>query len=92
MNREKIIEAGIEYQMIRCPMALGGDAFSELIRALNRNYAFEAGAEWALEYVISLLPKIITCVEQGITQSATDDAITKELTALIKQEDNYSNK
>lgn len=48
MEREKdIIEAGIDYTMRTRPMCIGGAFFDDVIREMNRNYAFEEGAEWA---------------------------------------------
>lgn len=47
MNEESaIIDAGINYQMSKRPIAIFGDAFSEDARELNRNIAFESGAKW----------------------------------------------
>lgn len=48
-------------------------------------------AEWKDGQIINLIQKIITCVDQGITQCATDTAIAKELTNLIKGAKNYEN-
>lgn len=31
-------------------MCIGGDAFSDIMDEMNRNYAFEAGAKWADEH------------------------------------------
>lgn len=44
---EQIIEAGIDYTMSVRPMCVGGLAFEEDIRKMNRNKSFEEGAEWA---------------------------------------------
>ena len=53
ITEDQIIDAGIEYQMTNCPMALDGDAFYEACRELNRNRSFEAGAKWALKQLSS---------------------------------------
>lgn len=51
MTREKEIrQASIEYTMKNRPMCIGGDAFSDIMDEMNRNYAFEEGAKWADEY------------------------------------------
>ena len=48
MTREKEIEqASVEYQMSKCPKAIGGDAFADMIYKININPSFIAGAEWA---------------------------------------------
>lgn len=46
-------------------------------------------AEFKDKQIIELLPEIIICVKQGFTQCATDNAIIKELTNLIKKTENY---
>lgn len=46
-REEEIIEAGIDYTMSVRPMCLGGLAFEENIRKMNRNKSFEEGAKWA---------------------------------------------
>ena len=44
MEREKeIIEAGIDYTMSVRPMCIGGLAFEDEIRQMNRNKSFEEG-------------------------------------------------
>lgn len=48
MKREKEIEeASVEYQMSKCPMALGGDAFADIVYNMNINPSFVEGAKWA---------------------------------------------
>lgn len=49
-REEEIIEAGIDYTMSVRPMCIGGLAFEEEIRQLNRNKSFEEGAKWADEH------------------------------------------
>ena len=46
-RKEERIEASIDYQMSTNPMALGGAAFDDMIRKMNVNHSFVAGAEWA---------------------------------------------
>jgi hypothetical protein len=46
-REEEIIEAGIDYTMSVRPMCIGGLAFEEEIRQMNRNKSFEEGAKWA---------------------------------------------
>ena len=48
-TNKAIIDAGVEYTMNTRPVSIGGAAFEEQMREFNRNYAFEAGAEWMLE-------------------------------------------
>ena len=48
MTREQEIkQASIEYTYKNRPMCIGGGAFSEVMDEMNRNHAFEEGAEWA---------------------------------------------
>lgn len=48
MTREdEIIDAGIEYTLLIRPNIIGGDAFADEARQLNRNLYFEAGAKWS---------------------------------------------
>ena len=48
MNREKQIEkASVEYQIQNKPMAIGGDAFADMVYKMNINPSFIAGANWA---------------------------------------------
>ena len=50
MNREKQIEkASVEYQIQNKPMAIGGDAFADMVYKMNVNPSFIAGANWADE-------------------------------------------
>ena len=46
-RKEERIEASIDYQMSTNPTALGGAAFEDMIRKMNVNHSFVAGAEWA---------------------------------------------
>ena len=51
MTREKEIEqASVDYQISKHPMAIGGDAFADMIYKMNINPSFIAGAEWADEH------------------------------------------
>ena len=48
MKREEQIKAASSaYTRVKCPMAIGGDRFKNMIDSLNANPAFIAGAEWA---------------------------------------------
>jgi len=46
-RKEEIRKASIDYQMSKMPMAIGGDAFTDMIESANVNPSFIAGAEWA---------------------------------------------
>lgn len=46
-RKEEIRKASIDYQMSKMPMAIGGDAFADMIESANVNQSFIAGAEWA---------------------------------------------
>ena len=55
MTRKKQIkQASIEYTIKNRPRCIGGDAFAEMAYELNRNRAFEEGAEWADEHPINV--------------------------------------
>lgn len=58
-REEEIIEAGIDYTMSVRPMCLGGLAFEEDIRKMNRNKSFEEGAKWADKTMIDKAAKWI---------------------------------
>lgn len=47
IRKEERIEASIDYQMSTNPKALGGAAYEDMIRKMNVNHSFVAGAEWA---------------------------------------------
>jgi hypothetical protein len=48
MTREEQIKAAsAAYTRVKCPMAIGGDRFKNMIDSINANPAFIAGAEWA---------------------------------------------
>ena len=46
-REEQIIEAGIDFTLRTRPMCIGGAAFDDIVRELNRNKSFEEGAKWA---------------------------------------------
>ena len=46
-RRQEIIDAGIEYTLQNRPMCMGGDAFFEDMREMNRNRTYEEAAKWA---------------------------------------------
>ena len=52
IDKKEIEKASVKYQMATCPMAIGGDAFADLVYKCNINPAFIAGAEWAIDKVI----------------------------------------
>lgn len=50
MTREEQREkASVEYQLSKRPMAIGGDAFADMVYKMNINPSFIAGAKWADE-------------------------------------------
>lgn len=52
IRREEIVKQGILYTAQVCPGCISGDdPFDKEVRNLNRNKAFEAGAEWADENI-----------------------------------------
>lgn len=52
-RQEDFIEAGIEYRFKQGkPMAIGGDAFGDMTREMNRTKPFEAGAEYGYQYAV----------------------------------------
>lgn len=57
VSEDEIVNAGIEYQMSKCPTAIGGDNFYETARQMNRNCSFEDGAKWMLSRLRQETPK-----------------------------------
>ena len=55
MKSNKIEQASVDYQMSKCPMAIGGSAFDDMIYRVNINPSFIAGVEWAIDEVYKLL-------------------------------------
>lgn len=49
-REEQVIEAGIDFSLRTRPMCIGGAAFDNVMRELNRNKSFEEGAKWADEH------------------------------------------
>ena len=49
-REEQIIEAGIDFTLRTRPMCIGGAAFDDAMREMNRNKSFEEGAKWADEH------------------------------------------
>ena len=45
-------KAGVEYTMQKHPVAIGGDNFTDDIELMNRNEAFEDGAEFGYKFAI----------------------------------------
>lgn len=73
-REEQIIEAGIDYTMSVRPMCVGGLAFEEDIRKMNRNKSFEEGAKWADKTMIDKACEwlkqnaknyVVTCYDEG---------------------------
>lgn len=62
-REEQIRQASIEYTIKDRPMCIGGDAFSEVIDEMNRNYAFEEGAKWADK---TMAERVMTLYEKGV--------------------------
>lgn len=58
MKSKKIEQASVDYQMSKCPMAIGGSAFDDMIYRVNINLSFIAGAKWAIDEVIQNLNEI----------------------------------
>ena len=52
MTQQQIIDAGIDYTMQRRPVCIGGLTPNDIIRQMNRNPSFEAGAKWAKGQII----------------------------------------
>ena len=50
LRDKQIEEASVEFQMSNMPMAIGGDAFGDLIYKANINPTFIAGAKWSDEH------------------------------------------
>lgn len=46
-RKEEIRQASIDHTISTRPMAIGGDAFADMVEDMNVNPAFIAGAEWA---------------------------------------------
>lgn len=47
--KNAIEQAGIAFTIKERPVCLGGEAFSDIVEEMNRNYSFECGAEWMLD-------------------------------------------
>lgn len=60
-RKEERIEASIDYQMSTNPMALGGAAFEDMIRKMNVNHSFVAGAEWADKTMLDNVCEWLKC-------------------------------
>ena len=51
MKYKDIEKASVDYQMSTRPMAIGGDAFGDMVYRMNINPSFIAGAEWVLNHL-----------------------------------------
>ena len=51
----EIKKASAEYQIAKCPIAIGGDAFADMAIAMNVNPSFVEGAKWADRWWIARL-------------------------------------
>lgn len=61
-RQEDFIEAGIKYRFEHgTPNAIGGGAFTEMMREMNRAKPFEAGAEYGYKYAVD---KVCTWLKQ----------------------------
>lgn len=76
-REEEIIEAGIEYTMSTSPNVICGDAFAEddLVRQLNRNKHFEAGAKWSDKHPVNYDGKAFLYVNQKSSKLAYKAAL-----------------
>lgn len=74
---EEIIEAGIQYTISTRPNVICGDAFAEddLVRQLNRNKDFEAGAKWSDKHPINYDGKAFLYVNQKSSKLAYKAAL-----------------
>lgn len=48
MTGKDIEKASVDYQMFTRPIAIGGDAFGDMVYRMNINLSFISGAEWVL--------------------------------------------
>ena len=53
-REEEIKNASIEYTLKNRPKCIGENSFAEMADELNRNPAFEEGAEWADEHPVNV--------------------------------------
>ena len=51
MTSKDIEKASVNYQMSTRPIAIGGDAFDDMIYRMNINPSFISGAEWVLNNI-----------------------------------------
>lgn len=77
-REEQIKQASVEYQISKCPKAIGGDAFADMIYKVNINPSFIAGAEWADKH-----PDINFVFLSGF--EASQEAIISKLQSLIEE-------
>ena len=91
MTQEQIIDAGISYTMQKHPNCIGGSAFDDMVRQINRNPSFEAGAKWTKE---NLIKEVITWMKGQVYQEyscgplerlITDEMIDNFKKAMDKQ-------
>ena len=80
-REEEIIDAGIAYTMSTRPNVICGDAFAEddLVRQLNRNKHFEAGAKWSDEHPINYDGKAFLYVNQKSHKNGYNEAVEKAI-------------
>ena len=75
-RQEDFIEAGIEYRFKHgTPNAIGGGAFANMVRELNRAKPFEAGAEHGYQYAVENSDDVIRLI---VRMAKKDIAFTKE--------------
>lgn len=53
-------EASIEYQIAKRPRAIGGAAFADIVRKMNVNSDFVAGARFGIEWYKNKFQSILT--------------------------------
>lgn len=98
MDKQKIIDAGVDWTIINSPRCLGGGHFADMIRKLNRNAAFEAGAIWAIEqqqeadisrvceWLKGHLKEYLEVMPYSSNVSVNDEDLINDLTTYIKNE------
>lgn len=104
MTREEQIKAAsAAYTRVKCPMAIGGDRFKNMIDSINANPAFIAGAEWADKNPQSLwidvneqLPNdgqvvLVSYTNTAVGYESVDGGVTKAmcLTKYTNDEDRF---
>ena len=63
---DKAAQKSIEWQKANSPMAIGGDAFADMVDAYNVNPAFVAGYKEAEKDILEKIEKHIKATEFGL--------------------------